>query len=173
MVDAHIWHLLNNRAIRNGSVNSNGGFVASGGPFTFLRNTAIANFGYGIIFGTGNATVSPSTFSENSLIGNGGPGFIFSDSFEATLNPVIRRNNIFGNANGNGNGNVCVSGSGSPHDNCGLINCSSTTLNVANNYWGAPSGPGTDPADNAGGVCDTGGGTTVTAPFGTTAFPVN
>ena len=45
--------------------------------------------------------------------------------------------------------------------NCGVRNFSGT-LNASANYWGAPTGPGADPADTA---CDFDGATTVTTPF--------
>jgi parallel beta-helix repeat protein len=45
--------------------------------------------------------------------------------------------------------------------NCGVRNFAGT-LDASRNYWGAPTGPGADPADAA---CDLGGATTLTTPF--------
>jgi hypothetical protein len=42
-------------------------------------------------------------------------------------------NNIFGN--------------GTTGSNCGVLNISGIALTVPNNFWGAASGPGLDPAD--------------------------
>jgi hypothetical protein len=61
---------------------------------------------------------------------------------------VFSKNNMFGN--------------GFSPNHCGLANFAMAGLKATNNYWGAPSGPGTPPANR---VCNTGGGTTTTAPF--------
>jgi len=44
-----------------------------------------------------------------------------------------------------------------------------TSLDVAGNYWGAPTGPGPDPADDA---CNVGFGTLTVTPFATRPFKV-
>jgi len=46
--------------------------------------------------------------------------------------------------------------------NCGVSNFSGTTLHAANNFWGAATGPGADPADT---VCNSEGSSAVTTPF--------
>jgi hypothetical protein len=54
--------------------------------------------------------------------------------------------------------------------NCGFRNdASPSTIIAAGNYWGAPTGPGPDPADA---VCNASGATTVTTPFATAPFKV-
>ena len=52
---------------------------------------------------------------------------------------TITDNNIFGN--------------GTTGSNCGLLNVSGTVLTAPNNFWGAASGPGPDPADAIGEAC--------------------
>ena len=47
------------------------------------------------------------------------------------------------------------------------------TTVATNNYWGAAGGPGADPADTAGKVCDFNQGTTVVKPFATTAYGIS
>jgi hypothetical protein len=139
--------IVNNRAIRNGA-----GFVVEGnGPFTILRNIATANLrGFQV---RGGDPSGGHTFVENSVIGNIGPGF---EIFGQMQNNVIRRSNIFGNGG----------------DNCGVLNSSGQVVIAENNYWGRATGPGPDPADNAGPGCDRLGSETITRPFATEAFPI-
>jgi hypothetical protein len=144
--------ITNNQSIGNGF-----GFKAFQGPATFLRNTAIGNTYGGIL-----VIVGSGTFFENSVIGNVDVGF---NIFPGTSGVVLRRNNIFGN----GRTNIF----GTAGDNCGVQNQSSQVVDARENYWGAPSGPGGDPADNAGPGCDTGGGLTVTKHFATNKLPIN
>ncbi len=50
-------------------------------------------------------------------------------------------------------------------DNCGLsLSGTNSTVVATGNYWGAPTGPGSDPADTA---CITTGSTATTTPFAT------
>ena len=48
-----------------------------------------------------------------------------------------------------------------------------TPTDATNNYWGSPSGPGPDPADNAGKSCDFFQSTTVVKPFAAAAFGIS
>ena len=54
---------------------------------------------------------------------------------------MIGRNNIWGNSYN--------------MTNCGLFNNSGSTVGARNNFWGAATGPGPDPADL---VCNSGAG---------------
>lgn len=69
----------------------------------------------------------------------------------------INGNNIFGNAVADD----------FPLD-CAFRNYSGTTIDATNNYWGAATGPGLDPADR---VCDE-AGSTVVSPFATQQFAI-
>jgi hypothetical protein len=66
----------------------------------------------------------------NAIVGNGSAGLNVIDASSITL----RYNNIYGNSTYEG-------------PNCGLTN-GSAELSAPNNFWGAASGPGDDPADN-------------------------
>jgi hypothetical protein len=48
-----------------------------------------------------------------------------------------------------------------------MQNNTGASVTATNNYWGAASGPGPDPADQA---CDAAGSTTITTPFATSDF---
>jgi|SRR5882724_539360 len=72
----------------------------------------------------------------DSTTGNEGIGIVVSGR-DATL--TITDNNIFGN--------------GTLRSNCGLLNVSGIVLMAPNNFWGAASGPGPDPADAIGEAC--------------------
>jgi hypothetical protein len=52
-------------------------------------------------------------------------------------------------------------------ENCGLLNFSSTTVIAARNFWGSPSGPGSDSADR---VCDVAPAVTVVKPVGMSPY---
>jgi len=51
--------------------------------------------------------------------------------------------------------------------NCGILNASGNRLEATENFWGAVTGPGADPADASGGACDKNGSATVSKPFAT------
>ena len=85
---------------------------------------------------------------------------------------------VFGNAAyGNRDGFVAVVQAGAIQKNnmfgnrrCGLINTGTPGLVATNNYWGAVTGPGGDPADY---VCNLNNGSTTTTPFALTRFSIN
>ena len=53
-----------------------------------------------------------------------------------------------------------------PQSNCGTSNFSGDRVIATNNFWGADTGPGPDPADQA---CNV-NGATITTPFSLTEF---
>ena len=122
-----------------GNVASNNlvGFeVTATGVFT--NNSAVGN----TIHGLDLNVIGQLEVRRNDFVGNGGLGVWAKRATEVT------ENNIYGN---NGSGN------------CGLQN-DVPFLSAINNYWGAATGPGPDPADA---VCDSVGSTTTTLPFAT------
>jgi hypothetical protein len=144
------------------AIGSGLGFLLEGGATRHVvKNCRAIGNGTGI-----TADDDKNTFLGNSAIGNIGSGFII---FAGRLN-VLHGNNIFGNGTG------VDRTSGLLTTNCGVKNHSGHVVDAAGNYWGAPSGPGSDPADNAGpgSGCDTErGSSTVTKPFATRPFPIN
>ncbi|QSQ22757.1 right-handed parallel beta-helix repeat-containing protein [Pyxidicoccus parkwayensis] len=142
---------------------------------TIKDNVALANIGNGFaIFGLNDSVV------ENRSIGNRGQGFLLlstdASGFEFEENEAIgnrgagiwvqvgsgfrlRENAFFGNL-----GEPFAIFPAAP--NCGVVNDTGNTVDATRNYWGAPTGPGPDPADDGGRgtVCDRNGRTLVT-PF--------
>jgi hypothetical protein len=110
------------------------------GGGSLVGNVAINNFEG--IFVTGSATA----------VGNAAYGNTHGIFAGAAAAGVIQKNNIFGNIS------------------CGLENSGAPGLVATNNYWGAATGPGPNPADT---VCNIGAGTTTTTPFATTRFAIN
>ena len=98
-------------------------------------------------------------FFRNAAIGNEGAGLFVGP----TVIRGIFQNNIFGNG-------VINNG---VDNNCGLSNQYGNTVDATNNFWGAASGPGADPADNAGPGCDFFGSNTIVEPFATKPFVVD
>lgn len=98
------------------------------------------------------------TFLRNAAIGNQSAG-LYVGPFVIRGTSRIHKNNIFGNDVDN---------------NCGLINQYGNTVDATNNFWGAASGPGADPADNAGpdSGCDVSGSNTIVEPFATKPFVI-
>ena len=86
----------------------------------------------------------------NAASGNSDTGINVLGPFTGTATG----NNIFGNGGGG---------------NCGLDNEAAAGLVATNNYWGASTGPGPNPADA---VCNADGGTTTASPFATRPFIV-
>lgn len=135
---------------RNVSSSNGFGFLVNGGGMVLTRNSAISNASHGFI--VSNLASEPHRFVLNNVIGNRGNGFFFNPDAQPA---VLRRNNIFGNL----------------LNNCGIANQSGETIDARNNFWGAATGPGADPADNAGpgSGCDI-HGTTKVIPFATQEF---
>jgi hypothetical protein len=84
-----------------------------------VRNTAIGNTG------AGYEVVMAAEFTGNVAVENGIGAIVSSDQI-----PLFRDNTFAAN-----------------DTNCGVRNDSPLPINAANNYWGAATGPGTDPAD--------------------------
>lgn len=92
-----------------------------------------------------------SLVGEAVAIGNAAYGNSSGFSVRNPFTGVIQKNNIFGNL-------------------CGLTNTSVTGANATNNYWGASTGPGSDPADS---TCTANGATNITTPFAASKFSIN
>jgi hypothetical protein len=97
------------------------------------------------------------TFVRNAAIGNKLAG-VYVGPRTIRDRSTIRSNNIFGNNDFN---------------NCGMVNLYGNIVDAQNNFWGSPTGPGPDPADNAGPGCDMNGSSTITTPFATRPFAIN
>jgi hypothetical protein len=110
------------------------------GGGSVVGNVAVNNF-------EGVFVTGPATAVGNAAYGN--TDGIFAGAAAAG---VIQKNNIVGNIG------------------CGLKNSGAPGLVATNNYWGAATGPGPNPADT---VCNIAAGTTTTTPFATTRFPIN
>lgn len=177
--------VVGNVAIRNGS-NGNDAFFVQGSGHTVSDNVASDNArsGFGI-HGSGHMVsdnvahsnlqgfeVTTGIFTGNAVIGNRFHGFVVNGS-----DVEIRRNLIVGNGNLGirAGSNVVITennifGNDTLEVNCGLANQSGTSLAAPNNFWGAPSGPGPDPADA---VCNDVGLTTIVDPVAPKAFHIS
>ena len=91
-------------------------------------------------------------YGATSAVGNAAYGNSNGFSVQSSFTGVIQKNNIFANRI------------------CGLTNSGASAVAATNNYWGAATGPGSNPADP---VCNSGGGTTTTTPFATARFSIN
>jgi hypothetical protein len=158
------YFVTNNLALRNGTT----GFLVHGGSgHKFRENAAVSNGfdGFGADFGSGhefsyNLAIGNTldgfdlnqdtglTFRGNSALGNRSFGMAFFDT-----TATATQNNIYGN---------------DPLTNCGL-EISGSTINAVNNFFGAATGPGSDPADN---VCVS-SGSVVFTPFAPLEFPIS
>jgi len=152
--------------------NTRSGFGISGTGHTFINNVASNNLvdGFFLTFVDGRVRgnvamgnigngmsidgniLEDVKFTRNTIVDNqsGGVGI---RQFSATV--TFTMNNIYGNA---------------PGTNCGLENVSGKLVDATKNYWGAASGPGPDPADDA--CFDGAQNFIITVPFATKPFNV-
>jgi hypothetical protein len=148
----------------------NGFVVENASAASLTKNVAIDNDNYGFTVVLYPDYTAPfKTFGGNTAVGNASSGVFLQmyGTFSAPLSVgPIAGNNLFGN--------------GASAGNCGLFvqnadtNNNSLAVTATGNFWGAPSGPGPDPADTAG-TSDcissvAGAVTVVTAPFATSQF---
>ena len=119
--------------VGNTATNNGGGYSLDGRGLLARRNIAMNN-NQG--FGIQGERSSNMLLVGNSIIGNRAGIFIGPD----VPGPIdIHRSNIYGNVGGNS----------STEPNCGISNQSGRPIDARNNFWGLPSGPGPDPADEA------------------------
>ena len=114
-------------------ISGNGfGMTVTGGPFQITHNIVAANNTFALSFSDrlelDNVT---TTLSSNDIVGNA-VGLTLDQS---TAFLKVSKNNIYGN--------------GTDGSNCG-ITVYHTGADARNNYWGAATGPGPDPADQVG-----------------------
>lgn len=137
-------HVVENNTASHNNLD---GFAMAGDGYIVRDNTASSNNLIGFhVNGQGHI------FHRNTAVGNQGAGFYFN---VGAANNTFNTNNIFGNLGDS--------------SNCGLINNSGNPVHATNNFWGAASGPGLDPADNASSGCDI-SGDTIVEPFATKPF---
>lgn len=142
---------------RNVSTRNNVGAHISG-PGVLTDSAFIGNRAYGVIVDGGAVQLL-----RNSVLGNEGPG--------VTISPTTRKGTTIAASNVFGNG--VKPGIDTPlADNCGVFNPSRAAVHAQRVYWGAASGPGPDPADEAGpgSGCDVAQGVTTVEPFAVTRF---
>ena len=157
-LDGFVPHIaINNSLARNGRT----GFEVRNNSWVADNAITDSNGAGVLVEGTGEAI--PGTvlgggvkLYRNVIIGNGRAGIEFLRSSSAP-NHQIHFNTIFGNG---------VDSMSNPDDpapaNCGLLNLSGGFIDATKNYWGSSSGPGSDPADEAGeGLCEVSGNTLV------------
>ncbi|MBX5461793.1 MAG: right-handed parallel beta-helix repeat-containing protein [Steroidobacteraceae bacterium] len=191
------------RVSRNLAISNQGpGFIVTGtnaGRVWLLRNSAVANRGEGfriegphlVVANVANTNLldgfvisgsGGEYFHDVSLNHLGGDGFrvegsnhlftriathgnFFGIRFVAGEGNEVHGSNIYGNRGNEGRRQM----------RCGVLNASRATVVATGNYWGARTGPGEYPADQAGKVpeCDVQDGSrTVFAPFASEPFVV-
>jgi len=133
-------------------------FEQVGNPVLLSGNVAEGN-------GVGVSVAGPFDDGDiriigNSLVANRFVGLLIH--LDVTVPLTISENNFYGN-------NVIPDSrfTATPLSNCGLANVGTNAVSATNNFWGAATGPGTDPADD---VCNQSTGGTTVVPFATHEF---
>jgi hypothetical protein len=140
--------------VGNVAASNGGGFSIDGIGHLVRRNIAINN---NQAFGIEGENSRYIRLVGNSIIGNRVGMIILPD----VPGPIdIHRSNLYGN----------VGGGSSSEPNCAITNQSAARIDARNNFWGLPSGPGPDPADEA---CNASAeGEILVEPFATKPFPI-
>jgi parallel beta helix pectate lyase-like protein len=131
------------------SNNTNQGISVDYTP-AYIHHNIVTGNAIGIASNSWSPDNPPSSgpvLYRNSLIGNTRFGIFLQ---QGPVRTVVKENNFFGNG----------TTTSELVPNCGLANFTGETLNAVNSYWGAPIGPGAEPADVA---C--GNGPVITTPF--------
>jgi hypothetical protein len=146
--------LCANKTVRRNAILFNGFGVLAFTDQPVADNIAMANAGDGINVAGGSA-------SANISIGN-------INGFSSSTSGVLTGNAAMGNNVGilGTNTSAPATGNNIFGNQCGVQNVGFATLNFTNDFWGASTGPGVDPADN---VCS---GLAATSPFATAPFNV-
>ena len=113
--------------------NAGAGLEIFGPGKTILNNVSIGNRGVGFFLG-GHQPAFRDKFIRNLAAMNGYAGVFLEYDGNTVSNFKFVQNNIYGNDSRGG-------------ANRGLVNNTHTTTELKNNFWGAASGPGPDPAD--------------------------
>lgn len=132
------------RLLRNTASGFGTGLVIGGPAWTAVGNVATDNR-IGMFISVQEAPLGPRRFERNSVVGNISWGI-----FVSVINPgpntlTLTRGNLFGNGDIDG-------------FNCGVgvffsFFADELTLNVDRYFWGAPGGPGPNPADSFSAFC--------------------
>jgi len=153
-------HFIGNTAVRG----SGNGFAFGGRGHFVARNSAANNI-TGFVVGCTACVVTGNVSSANLAFGMQ----IANDGSQGLA--ALQRNTIVGNAAGI---QVRLEADARINNNdiygnemCGVRNESARVIDATGNYWGAATGPGPDPADQAGpgSACDFAGSVTIVAPF--------
>ena len=133
------------------SANLQGFSINTSGHVQFTQNVASGNRNQGL-----SSVVSAGAVLEirrSSFLGNRGPGILLFSSPTGSVTGInITHSNIFGNGS------------------CGLQNNTGAVVRASGNFWGAATGPGSDPADA---VCNDASSTTIVEPVATKPFQIN
>jgi hypothetical protein len=139
-----------NTAVANGR----DGFDQQDDGVAYQNNTALGNGGAGFDVNTGEDSVLTGVLaqgnavgiqvdaagvliSKSSVVGNRGAGILVEDGGQRL---TVTKTNVFGNG---------ADASDPAFANCGVTSASASggPLTLAPVFWGAPAGPGDDPAD--------------------------
>ena len=128
-------------------------FAILGSDAQVTHNVLFDNLAGFVVHGSGNRII------ENVIIGGRATPPSAGIGIGSGTDNRVQRNDIYGHH-------------GDPFNPtaCGLVNSSGNRVLATDNYWGAPTGPGPDPADEAGAPCDSLGSVTIVEPFATRPF---